>query len=469
MATNNELNKAKIMFLAPLLPKPSEEAIEYVRNPFSFAIAFKKAGKRAEAQNLYWCGHCGQAFKTEELADYRPNPKSTRPWSGRKHLGTCPHCGMPMQIEDWPTKRKHYVDIIALPATFGSWKVDRYYEVDTWYKSGSTETNACRLIGYTWKKDGATYHYFAKQGGMFYSKYWKLDEPFHFVKDLPSMSAPTYWKGKDRYSIPKTFNFRKELRMRGLNNMEFHGLPLSQILALMNEFPYFETLWKQGNWEIAKFFKRDLRYYSAQIKIALRQHYEITDLNEWRDMVDMLRTLNKDDHSPKYLCPANLHEAHNTLLEQVERKRRMERERWERNMDELRRIESERKYKDAKHFEEEYHKRRSPYFGISIPSPNGFTIVVLQSIKEFKHEGDMLHHCVFHSAYYNRENSLILSARDSENNPIETIEVDLDDFRIKQCYGDHDTHTPLHNEICKTMRANMWQVKEITKGLRMAS
>ena len=45
----------------------------------------------------------------------------------------------------------------------------------------------------------------------------------------------------------------------------------------------------------------------------------------------------------------------------------------------------------------------------------------------------------------------------------------MQDFKIRQCYGDHDMHTLLHEDICNTMKANMWRVKEITKGLRMAS
>lgn len=464
-----ELDKAEIMFLAPLLPKAGEKAVAYIKDPFPFAIAFKRCGKRAAAQNLYWCGHCGGSFNPEELPDYRKNPKAKNPWCSRKHLATCPHCGRALQIEDnYETRARHFVDNVAVKCTFRDWEISRYYEVDTWCKAGKPEENAFRMVGSSWKRNGEVYEYFARQGGLFYSKYWKLNEPFRFADYSPLRGSVNFYSKTEHYKIPKTFDLNKELAMRGLDPKNMHGLRLSQALELMQADPHFETLWKQGEWEIAKFFKKDLGKYWPQIKIARRQGYKIADLNEWRDMIGFLRELHKDDYSPKYVCPADLHEAHNTLLEQAQRQRRILMEEWQRDADERRRIESERKYKDAKKEEGDFIERRKPYFGISIPSDKGFTIVVLQSIKEFKHEGDMLHHCVFHSAYYRREGSLILSARDSDNNPIETLEVSLDTFKILQCYGDHDTHTPLHESICKTMRANMWRVKEIANGLRMA-
>ena len=296
MVSQRELDRAKITFLAPLLPKPSEEALEFLRNPFPFAIAFKRTGKRAEAQNLYWCGHGGETFKQDELTDYRPNHKALHSWNGRKHVATCPHCGMHMEIEEWQTRAKHYVDMVVIPCTFGSWKIERYFEVDTWYKVGRPEETGFRQVGSVWHRDGQTHHYFARQGGLYYSKYWKLNEPFHFTDSLPFYQTPTQWEGKDRYPAPKGFNFDRELRRRGIDKTNLHGIALTQLLELMNAYPYFETLWKEGEWKIAKFFKKDLHAYARQIQIARRHGYKIADLNEWRDMVDFLRELHKDDY-----------------------------------------------------------------------------------------------------------------------------------------------------------------------------
>ena len=53
---------------------------------------------------------------------------------------------------------------------------------------------------------------------------------------------------------------------------------------------------------------------------------------------------------------------------------------------------------------------------------------------EFYEEGKAMHHCVYTNAYYNDENSLILSARiDGER--IETVEVDLQTLKVVQSRG----------------------------------
>ena len=118
---------------------------------------------------------------------------------------------------------------------------------------------------------------------------------------------------------------------------------------------------------------------------------------------------------------------------------------------------------DAKKAEGAFIKRRQKYFGLCIVAEK-FKIVCLQTIDEFKDEGNALHHCVFRMGYFRKADSLILSARDADNNPIETLELSLRTFNILQCRGDHDHNSPLHDEIVKVMNDNMWQVKELSHG-----
>ena len=97
---------------------------------------------------------------------------------------------------------------------------------------------------------------------------------------------------------------------------------------------------------------------------------------------------------------------------------------------------------------EEFIKNKSKYFDITFRNSN-IIVVVLSSIDAYKKEGDTLHHCVFTNTYYDRKNSLILSARliDTPDTPIETIELSLTDGHILQCYGSHNQETQYHNEI----------------------
>ena len=460
------MERAEIMFLDKMLPKVGSDAQSFLSDPFGYSVCMGKYGKRAEQNNTYFCGDCGAEFPLSEVKDYRKNPDYIKTKWGQEnirwsHLGTCPHCGRPMMIELWRFKKRTFKDEVAVHATMGSWKITRYFAITSTYKAGKQPDILIEDIGATWERGGKTFHYIARMAGMFYGRWWKSNTR-HFVGE--GVSVEETFEYTEHYDMPK-FSLDAELARRGIDLNALHGMKLTQIIQSMAENPFFETLWKQGNWAVAKFFRRDLGYYQQQIRIALKHGFVFNEdnINEWRDMICMLRYLNKDIHNPKYLCPANLHDAHQALLAEQNRKIAIEQDRRRRAIDEQNRRQAEEQMKKAKKTEEEFIKRREKYFDLSIAGV-GFTIVCLKSIDEFKNEGDTLSHCVFRCGYYSKADSLILSARNAENNPIETIEIDLRSFKILQCYGEHDTHTPLHDSIVKTMNDNMWQVKEIRQG-----
>ncbi len=463
-----ELAKAEIMFLDKKLPKAGEDAMRFLADPFGFAICAKKQGKRAEKKNTYWCADCGAEFPLDEVKDYRIDPEFVARYKDsleykylhyRTHIGTCPHCGKPMKIYDLSYNKTKLEDIIAVRATFGDWQIVRYYDEILHCKVGRQAEVELKEIGADWTRDGKTYHYIARMGGMFYSKYWK-EETRHFATRPIEHSA--LWDESEDYGEP-SFSLDEELAKRGIDTNALHGLKLTQILSYMEEDAHFETLWKQGDFEIAKFFRRELCRYWSEIRIARKNGYTIDNLTEWKDMVDLLRALNKDTHNRKYICPANLHEAHQAVLTENNRRIMAENERRRRALDMLDREHAEQMMKVREETEKRFIKRRERFFGLSIAG-NGFTIICLKSIDDFENEGEMLHHCVFRCGYYDKANSLILSARDSDNNPIETLEIDLQSFKILQCYGSSDTHTALHGDIVNIMNENMWRVKEICRG-----
>lgn len=460
--TTKEWEKATIMFLSKQLPGVSEmadDARQFILHPFNHTVAYQRNGIRAKQAGLYWCCDCGQSFTLAELKDYRRNPDWKKDsWSNRKTIATCPHCGMTMQIVDHPAKSEKFTDIVAVRAKMGEWTITRYFNEIATCKAGDRASLHIEDIGADWEKDGKTYRYIARIGGMYYSKYFKTEQR-HFT-DSRVVDDAEVWDGTDRYDMPD-FSLERELERRGIDDL--HGLKLTQILEYMENDPHFETLWKQGDWEIAKHFKKNLSRYWPQIRICRKHRYNIENFTEWKDMYWMLQYLGKDLNNPKYICPANLHEAHNAVLAEYNRKEQREAERRRRQADEQARQDAERRMKEAKQEEEAFIERRQKYFGLCIAG-EGFSIVPLKSIDEFKQEGDTLNHCVFRCGYYSRAYSLILSARDKDNNPIETIEINLNGFSIVQCYGYHDSLTPLHNAIMDTMKENMWRVKEIAQG-----
>ena len=128
---------------------------------------------------------------------------------------------------------------------------------------------------------------------------------------------------------------------------------------------------------------------------------------------------------------------------------------------ERRREEAERKRRD-KEAAKAYPERMGKFFGLVI-TDSGISIRVLQSVDEFKEEGDAMHHCVFTNSYYNKVDSLILTARDAEGNRLETIEIDLKSFKIVQSRGVCNQDSPKHKEIVKLMNAHMGDVKRLAR------
>ena len=173
-------------------------------------------------------------------------------------------------------------------------------------------------------------------------------------------------------------------------------------------------------------------------KVATRNGYEIEDISLWCDYVDMLRRLNKDIHSPKYVCPTDLHREHD--LRQSELRRQREKE------------EKAAKRKKAMEEEKRFHELKSKFFGICF-TDGTIQVHVLESVQEHLEEGVSMHHCVFDNAYYLKENSLILSAT-IEGRRIETIEVNLDTLKVVQSRGVCNKNTEYHEQIVNLVNAN---------------
>ena len=87
---------------------------------------------------------------------------------------------------------------------------------------------------------------------------------------------------------------------------------------------------------------------------------------------------------------------------------------------------------------------------------------VLRDVKAFEEEGTAMAHCVFRCKYYEKPYSLILSARINDKR-IETVEVDLSNYTIKQCYGKHDQFTMYHDRIKELVNSQMETIKSYNK------
>ena len=171
--------------------------------------------------------------------------------------------------------------------------------------------------------------------------------------------------------------------------------------------------------------------------------------------------IGKDLRNPHFICPPDFKAAHDLYMKkrqvQLEREREQQRREWEAEQleRERKRLEEIAKEKD------EYIQKKAAFFNLILT--DGVIIVkVLQSVDEFYEEGKAMHHCVYTNAYYNNENSLILSAR-IDGQRIETVEVDLQTLKVVQSRGVCNSNTEYHDRIIKLVEDNAEQIRQRMK------
>ncbi len=181
----------------------------------------------------------------------------------------------------------------------------------------------------------------------------------------------------------------------------------------------------------------------------------------WFDTIKMLNELGEDIRNPKNICPKDLRQVHDDLTQRINKKRHRE---WE---EAERRRANQKIMGKAEQLNAAYTERCSKFFDLDIT--NGVIhIRPLRSVEDFMEEGLNMHHCVFSGAYYEEEDSLILSARIGDKR-IETVEVNLQDYDIPQCYGAHNSFTPYHETILQLVEANMEEIKKLNQAVYRAA
>ena len=247
----------------------------------------------------------------------------------------------------------------------------------------------------------------------------------------------------------------KGLDARMLKSFARMRIPFPSCLVKWAKTPYYETLWKAGEQELFKNFmngnyRRRLENYKDSIRVARRHRYEIKDVQMWLDYVDELRELGMDDRSPRYICPKDLRAAHAVTSEKIRRKRNAEQEAKER--------------KEIAQREEAYGKHIAPYLGLCFVAGD-IEVRPLPTVMSVYEEGKAMHHCIYRMKYWQREDTLLMSARDKEGKRLESIEVNLRDYKVLQSRGLQNQPTEQHDTIVGLIKKNMDQIKRIRKAI----
>ncbi len=230
----------------------------------------------------------------------------------------------------------------------------------------------------------------------------------------------------------------------------FYGFSPHELFSLILSNPIAEILLKNNQISLLKESNnKNIQFYFQPIKICIRNQYTVKDASLWFDYIDLLNHFNKDISNRHYVCPENLKKEH----DRYEKKKR--------EQDKAKRLNQLKQ--EAEMQEAQYREEKSIFFDLHFKSEK-VDIIPLKSVQEFIQEGETLQHCVFTNEYHKKNESLILSARQN-GKPIETIEVSLEEYSIKQSRGLFNKSSRYHNHIVTLVGQNMYQIANL-QGIR---
>lgn len=369
---------------------------------------------------LTTCGDCGHKFRHE----------------GKGLFVVCHHCGRRLEIKDTLNRTHKESTYYAVLDTIDGLQVERLFLLSAEFKKGLPlkyyDVEVCRL----WLNSKGQTALTSKARTIGYYRdcfNWGSKIELRNMSDVHHIIANT-WHYPRYKAIP-------ELRRNGMKGTLPDCHPFELMKALLTD-TRIETLMKAGNHNAVKYFlnnKSMLDKCWNSHKIAMRSGYIINDYGLWCDLITLLEKDGRDTRNAKYICPTNLNVAHDLWLNKVSTK-----EEKRRKAEELAK---------AKKAEKKFYQTKSCYFGIVIKDKD-IEVSVLDSIEAYQSEGEAMHHCVFKCSYYNREDSIILSAHDKEGNRIETIEFSLTENKVIQSRGVCNSNTEFHDRIVNLVNAN---------------
>jgi len=356
-------------------------------------------------------------------------------WKRQQRKGAkciCPRCKKTLLVKDTRAYRLSERYYIAYLQRLKDYQVVRYCIVakkaDT--KRGIRDVTADE-VAQVWVNAQGDVTILARTRSMsfWYNDVWNLGSPLSVKREFPYLPV---WDTMVCSLLPA-------FRQRGIKQSIFNLNPYSLLVSLAKS-SQAETLFKVRYLEVLQTMMRynfytDLEPYEwSAVKVALRHGYRLSSqgsVREWLDMLRNLHELGKDTCNPYYICPANLGESHIHWMNAVERKRETNR----RHNDEA----------EAEKYEAEYYQRYAKYLGLQF-NQGELSVAPLPDVHSFIDEGHAMHHCVFLNRYFDRPESLIMSAKIAGQR-IETVEVDLQTKRVIQSRGKFNVETPYHSRI----------------------
>lgn len=344
----------------------------------------------------------------------------------RNGMCLCPECGTRIEIKDTRERvirDKSYFNVIT---TMEGYQVIRMFlMIATMFKGMKARTSFVEIGQYWIDSNGRATVVGLQRTLGYYVDSFALGSPLEIRKDNDAFLFVA-----DQWVYPR-IKATETLRRNGFKGCCHAIHPVTLFQELLTN-PKAETLMKVNEIELLRYlcartlYKADIETYWNSIKIAMRNGYKVTDSQMWMDYIKMLERGGKDIKSPRYICPANLKEAHDEYVEKVNRQRRREQREKERQQA----IEDQAKFEELK----------SRYFGLAM-TDGEIEIHSIDSIDDYYEIGERNHICCGSSKYFLKEKTLTLTAYIGDKQ-IATVEISLDDYKIIQCRA-------FANQICE--------------------
>ncbi|EJG03157.1 hypothetical protein FF52_03155 [Flavobacterium sp. F52] len=273
---------------------------------------------------------------------------------------------------------------------------------------------------------------------------WKYYSPLE-IRPKSFVATPKYRINPYRvYSASKVLAVLKRNGFKG----SFYGMAPQALFTALLKDSYAETLLKTKQTDFLKHYllspSQSIRENWQAVKTCIKHGYKVADFTIWEDYIDLLKFFKMDLNVPHNVCPENLLELHDRLME---RKRRI-----------VRRQKIKQLREEIEQAQAVYEEDKKQFFGLEFSHGN-LRISVMESVRDFLDEGDLLRHCIFTNEYYKKKSSLMLSAK-FENKPVETIEVALPSLDVRQCRGEGNKASVHHKEVLRLLKDNLYQIKK---------
>ena len=362
----------------------------------------------------------------------------------RNGMCLCPECGTKIEIKDTKERvirDKSYFNVIT---AMGKYQVVRMFLMIVEMRKGMKANPAYLEIGSYWidPKGKTTVIGLQRTLGPYIDSF-AFGSPLEIRRDNEA-----FQRISDEWVYPR-IRVTDTIKRNGFKGSCHHIHPVTLFQELLTN-PKAETLMKANEIELLRYLcarptcKADIDTYWNTIKIANRNGYKVKDSQMWMDYIKMLERCGKDIQSPKYICPANLQEAHDEYVEKANRLRRKEQQ----EKDRQQAIEDKAKFEELK----------SRYFGLAM-TDGGIEIHSIDSIDDYYKIGEKNHICCGTAKYFLKEKTLTLTAYIG-NKQIATIEISLDDFHIIQCRAFANGICEYREQIACIINANKKMIAE---------